>query len=1004
MPADDEHTHDADDGQLSSVLRRLEEAFGSGDRTVVGDAIEQGRRTLGTVSGDQRGTLCNYLAYALRYRFGLAGAAADLDDAVVMGRKALDTSPVGHPARAMYLSNLGDTLRVRFELQGTPADLDEAIRVGREAIDLTATGNPDRADYQTNLVGALQRRFEWSGAPEDLDEAIRVGREAVDAAAGNPESATILTNLGGVLQARFARLGRRADLDKALALGRKVLSASDAGHPNRALYESNLAGALQRRFDRTGALPDLNEAVQLYRHAADTPAIQALDRAIFSSNLGSALRIRFDRTRVRADLDNAVDAGREAVDASPIGHPNRAMYLSNLGNSLGTRFEAAGAADDLDEAAEVGRKAVEASPVGYPDRAMYLSNLGSTLRIRFDRMGVLADLDEAVAVGRKAVDASAIERPDRAVYLANLGDALTSRFEQSGLPHDLDQAINAFQEAVDTAGAAPSTRIRAARTAGRLVAQADPARAARLFEGAVRLLPEVAARSLERADQQYALGGFAGLAADAAALALQNPDTAEGDRPESALQLLEAGRGVLLSQALHVRSDLSDLAMRDKDLADRFGELRDLLDHDRNLDDAGYAAPDRHQLAGEFENLLGRIRELDGFASFALPPTRDELLAAAAHGPIVAVNISEYRCDALLLSADGVTGLRLRDLSAELVTEKALAFHRASAAAQQGTTLLERYTARAQLNQILEWLWDAAAGPVLDKLNHEAAATGSTGSRIWWMPGGLLSLLPIHAAGHHSDPAGPAARTVIDRVVSSYTPTIAALRHARRVPDVATTAVSRALIVMMPTTPGRDDRLDLLSEETRKLATRLPESVTLVEPDPAALAATPSDTVPTKANVLAQLPACTIAHFACHGASDPADPSQSQLLLHDHRTDRFTVAALAPIRLEHAQLAYLSACETALTVDTRLIDEAIHLSSAFQLAGYPHVIATLWAVNHRFSVRIADEFYDALTTATEPGTPIDASGAAEALHRAIRKVRNKFPEPAFWAAHLHAGA
>ncbi|MFJ4653611.1 CHAT domain-containing protein [Nocardia sp. NPDC088792] len=963
MPADDEHTRDMDAGALS-----------------------------------------NYRAYTLRTRFGQTGEPADLDEAAVMGRKALDASPIGHPARATYLSNLGDTLRVRFELRGTLTDLDEAIRVGREAVDLTAAGNPDRAAYQTNLVGALQRRFERAGASEDLDEAIRVGRQAVDgAAADDPDLASILSNLGGVLQTRFGRLGMRTDLDEAVTIGRKALSAGDVDHPNRARYQSNLAGALQRRFDRTGALTDLNEAVELYRHAATAPSLHALDRAMFLSNLGSALRIRFDRTRSQADLDEAVDAGRKAVDLGPIEHPNRAMYLSNLGNALGTRFEAAGAPGDLDEAVDVGRKAVEASPIGYPDRAMYLSNLGSTLRIRFDRMGVPADLDEAVAVGRKAVDAGAIERPDRAVYLSNLGDALQSRFEQSKMQADLDQAVNAFQEAVDTAGAAPSTRIRAARAAGRLVAQSDPARAARLFEGAVRLLPEVTARSLERADQQYALGGFAGLAADAAALALWNPDIAERDRPEIALQLLEAGRGVLLSQALHVRGDLTDLAVRHQDLADRFTELRDLLDRDRSLDDAVYAAPDRHQLAGEFEDLLGRIRELDGFASFALPPTRDELLAAAAHGPIVAFNISEYRCDALLLSADGITGLRLPDLSAELVTEQAIAFHRAVAVAQRGTTMLERHTARGQLSQILEWLWNAAASPVLDTVHHEPAAPGSAGPRIWWMPGGLLSLLPIHAAGYHTDPPGPAARTVIDRVVSSYTPTIAALRHARRAPHV-TAALSRALIVMMPTTPGRDDRLDFLSEETRKLAIRLPESVTLVEPDPADLAATPSDTVPTKSNVLALLPACTIAHFACHGASDPADPSQSRLLLHDHRTDRFTVAALAPIHLEHAQLAYLSACETALTIDTRLIDEAIHLSSAFQLAGYPHVIGTLWAVNHRFAVRIADEFYDALTTATEPGTPIDASGAAAALHRAIHKVRKKFPEPAYWAAHLHAGA
>ncbi|MFG2222325.1 hypothetical protein [Streptomyces sp. NPDC048644] len=49
-----------------------------------------------------------------------------------------------------------------------------------------------------------------------------------------------------------------------------------------------------------------------------------------------------------------------------------------------------------------------------------------------------------------------------------------------------------------------------------------------------------------------------------------------------------------------------------------------------------------------------------------------------------------------------------------------------------------------------------------------------------WIPGGPLSLLPVHAAGHHGfGAAGRERRTVLDRVVSSCTPTVRALGHAR---------------------------------------------------------------------------------------------------------------------------------------------------------------------------------------------------------------------------------
>jgi CHAT domain-containing protein len=143
------------------------------------------------------------------------------------------------------------------------------------------------------------------------------------------------------------------------------------------------------------------------------------------------------------------------------------------------------------------------------------------------------------------------------------------------------------------------------------------------------------------------------------------------------------------------------------------------------------------------------------------------------------------------------------------------------------------------------------------------------------------------------------------------------------------------------------------------------------------------------------MPQCPIAHFACHGTSDPEDPSNSRLLLHDHEMAPFTVASLASIRLDHARLAYLSACETAFA--TKLLDEGIHLASAFQLAGYPNVVATLWNVNDLAAARIADDFYGNLAA--------DSANAASALHQAVRTLRNELPgTPSLWAAHIHVGA
>jgi len=57
------------------------------------------------------------------------------------------------------------------------------------------------------------------------------------------------------------------------------------------------------------------------------------------------------------------------------------------------------------------------------------------------------------------------------------------------------------------------------------------------------------------------------------------------------------------------------------------------------------------------------------------------------------------------------------------------------------------------------------------------------------------------------------------------------------------------------------------------------------------------------------------------------------------------VAAISRLRLPGV-LAYLSACSTAVT-GPELADESVHIVSAFQLAGYQHVIGTLWPAGSR---------------------------------------------------------
>ena len=566
-----------------TAVTLLKQAMSGSDLNLITTTVSLWQRVLTAIPADHpdRVAMLSNLGLALQLRFERVGALADLDEAITVGRAAAQTAPADHPDRAGYLSNLSGALRVRFGRVGMLADLDEAITVARAAVRAAPADHPDQAATLSNLGGALQARFGRMGALADLDEAVTVIREAVQATlADHPDRAATLSNLGLVLRVRFGRVGAQADLDEAITVGRAAVQATPADHPHVARRLSNLGVALRARFERVGAQADLDEAITVGWGAVQATPADHPDRAGYLSNLGFALRVRFRRVGAQADLDQAITVGREAVQATPADHPDRAGHMSNLSLVLQVRFEQMGTQEDLDEAITLGRAATQATPADHPNRAVMQSSLGGALRLRFERVGAQEDLDDAITVGRGAVQTTPADHPHRASYLSNLGLVLQFRFQRAGAQEDLDEAIATFTQAAGVESGAPSVRIRAARVGASLAAQTETRGVADLLEAAVRLLPETAPRQLDRGDQQYALGRFAELASDAATLALLSEETdPSGANPATrALRLLELGRGVMLSQALDTRSDLTDLQARHPALAARFIELRDQLD------------------------------------------------------------------------------------------------------------------------------------------------------------------------------------------------------------------------------------------------------------------------------------------------------------------------------------------------------------------------------------------------------------------------------------------
>ncbi|KAF5250692.1 hypothetical protein FANTH_4135 [Fusarium anthophilum] len=95
--------------------------------------------------------------------------------------------------------------------------------------------------------------------------------------------------------------------------------------------------------------------------------------------------------------------------------------------------------------------------------------------------------------------------------------------------------------------------------------------------------------------------------------------------------------------------------------------------------------------------------------------------------------------------------------------------------------------------------------------------------------------------------------------------------------------------------------------------------------------------------VLEAMKTCTVFHYAGYGSARFANPSDSCILLKDWQSNALTVDRLHGIHTQDSRpfLAYLSACETKASDGVQLLDESLDLTSAFQLAGFRHVVGTL---------------------------------------------------------------
>ncbi|KAL7798568.1 CHAT domain-containing protein [Trichoderma ceciliae] len=920
------------------------------------------------------------------YRIGhqVTSSSEDLDASIQRLQEAIDAMPEDDPDRAGRLQRLSFEYHDRYRITNATADLNMAIQKFHEAFEKTVgQPQPQRIHQLENLAHLYKIRYDRTGFVRDLDQCIQLRQELLNTIPeDHADLAYHLGTLSEAYESKCIKTGNIAYLEKSIQLSQEALHKTPEDHPERHLQLILLASSFRLRFDRMEHLSDLDRSIQLDQEALDK--IPEYDPFWLQqiSTLGNSYIARFERTKAIADLNQHLQFLQGTLDKLPENHPGRASLLEDVGNIYRTRYHITEATADLKQCIQFCHKSLNETPKDHKDRVHRLQNIASAYRNSYTTTGAIADFEQSIQFCHEALSETPEDHPDRPFRLRSLADtyilektratscldqaikfytealgiiqeghvekayqllslsfAYRSRYTNSRSLADLQQSIRLLQKVLDFDASPMRIRFLAGRDLLGLHARVrNWSQAHQAASQTLSLLPFLTPRFLDTSDKQQLLNEIAGLGSNAAAVALM-----AGKTPYEAIRLLELGRGIIATSLSDMRMDTSELDENYPEIAKEFNELRNQLDLPQQ-------DIQRYDAAKKLEQTIDVIRGLPGFERFLLAPSEDELIAAAVSGPIVVVNVSVYRCDALIIEKRGLGTLRLPDL------------HSSEIQARIGTLSKQEL-----LPDLLEWLWNTIARPVLEALGFTEPPE-SDWPRMWWVPTGPLTKLPLHAAGHHTDGSFD---TVLDRVISSYSSSARTVvqSHQRHLRVKAAPESDKAVLVGMGQTLGHGD-LRFAPQEIEDLAS-LCNAMLLQVNKPR----------PCRQDVLSALQDCKVFHFAGHGLTDELDPSNSSLLLSD---GPLTVGSLFETNLYSRApfLAYLSACGTGQVKHDSLIDEALHLISACQLAGFRHVIGTLWEVNDESCVKAATTTYQWM----KRRDMCDGS-VAEGLHRAIRHLR-----------------
>ncbi|CZR45932.1 uncharacterized protein FPRO_11379 [Fusarium proliferatum ET1] len=817
-----------------------------------------------------------------------------------------------------------------------------------------------------------------------------------------------LEKLADLLIARYQQTGNTDDLRESLRhkmlLFRSLHIPIEASLWYVVIIDESIGSDVPCRYEETNDPEDLRAAIticwQVFFEEPRNAEHEAL-RVRLPFILRTITLLLYEESGSLGDIEMAASYSRQVLPFVPNDIEDRANPLDEFARTLFKKYQVQENPDILTVGIPLSRDAISATPEGHPELPARVANLGAWLLRRYERNGNTNDLREAIEKTELAISLLDKDNFNQLRFLTNLGIMLFRQLELTWDENDPEQAEIMASRADIGRGlhvnsiAHPLLGIEAARDAIRIFKfHGRLEEANSLTQKALQLLPMACHPTIAQQEQQHAIQQMSRFAAEACSLSLLVGKTQE------ALLSIEFSCELILYHLIKYRNKLPLLEQQSKRSAERFDQLRSAaaqpVDTVNQVTIQDRIVPEAQDFAHDHDFELAVIRNLPNFQNFLTLPNLDDLVKGVTDGSIVIVNITALSSDAIIIlpSGKGIRSLNLPKATSvgNLFLDKySKAFGRVRKS--QG---LEEPDIESDKDlydeQFLSWLWTACVSPIVKEI-VESQSSSST-SRVWWIGTGIASRFPFHAAGNSEG-------STLDNVISSYIPSITSLIEAKA--SVTCSGINgnngdrnSLRIVMTPRDsdecqPPEPTDVRRIIEEALGVTFKV---VALSEP--------------SLEETLQSLRRSQVIHFICDGYSDPLKPSQSYIQVHRCLSlgageEKLTVELTSNnTTLDKSQIAFLSLYPSAEGKAKQSTDGGLGIISAFQLAGFKHVVGSLSNSDGASHAHVTESFYQSIK---ENGLVENADWVvAEALHDALRNARDHDKDPHWWAPYVHSGA